>query len=122
MPGQPQQPGQPTQLGQPPVAGGAQPPDTTQPTTPTDGQQSGTGGTPTGTSGMRAGLINVNTAPLRVLQALDGMPAGGAEAIVAMRQELSGDVLESPDWITSSGAVDAATYDQIKDRITTRAL
>ena len=71
---------------------------------------------------MRGGLINVNTAPLRVLQALDGMPAGGAESIVAMRQELSGDVLASPDWLMTSGAVDGATYDQIKDRITTKAL
>ena len=71
---------------------------------------------------MRGGLINVNTAPLRVLQALDGMPAGGAESIVAMRQELSGDVLASPDWPMTSGAVDGATYDQIKDRITTKAL
>jgi len=71
---------------------------------------------------MHAGLVNINTAPLRVLQALDGMPAGAAEAIVAMRQELAPEALQTADWLVTSGAVDAPTYDAIKDRITTRAL
>jgi hypothetical protein len=122
QPGQPQLPGQPLPPTQSPAAGGAQTPDEAQPNTPTGGQPQGSGGQPATTGGMRVGLVNVNTAPLRVLQALDGMPEGGAEAIVAIRQELAADVLQSPDWIVTSGAVDAATYDQIKDRITTRAL
>ncbi len=71
---------------------------------------------------MREGLVNVNTAPLRVLQALDGMPPGAAEAIVALRQELTPEALKSSEWLVTSGAIDPATYAQIKDRITTRAL
>jgi type II secretory pathway component PulK len=97
--------------GQPAAGSPAGTPGTTQPqgSTPQAGQ-------------MRGGRLNVNTAPLRVLQALDGMPAGAAEAIVAARQELAGDALQTTDWLVTSGALDAASYAQIKDRITTRAL
>jgi hypothetical protein len=115
---------EPGAAGEPPTVDGEQPSETdmSQFVTQADSQALGSGGQAAGTGGTRAGLVNVNTAPLRVLQALDGMPPGGAEAIVAMRQELSGDVLKSPDWIVTSGAVDSGTYDQIKDRITTHSM
>ncbi len=91
---------------------------------PTSGQP-GAAGAPQGSSGQvqsREGLVNVNTAPLRVLQALDNMPPEIAEAIVTIRQEQSGDALKTPEWLVSSGAMDGGTYALMKDKLTTRAL
>jgi hypothetical protein len=64
----------------------------------------------------------VNTAPLRVLQALDNMPPEVAEAIVTIRQEQSGDALKTPEWLMTSGAMDGGTYALLKDKLTTQAL
>ncbi len=68
------------------------------------------------------GLININTAPARVLAALEGMPEGAAEEIVATRGQLMPEELESANWLTTSGAIDAATFAAIQDKITTRAV
>ena len=69
-----------------------------------------------------AGKINVNTAPLRVLQAIGGMTPDGAEQIVAMRQEFDADALLEADWVQTSGALDSETYEAVKDRLTVQAL
>ena len=81
-------------------------------------------GSTTGTqqSQMVEGLVNVTTAPLRVLQALDGMPPDAAEAIVTLRTGMSGDAWKTADWLVTSGAMDGGTYGQIKDKLTTHAL
>jgi len=71
-----------------------------------------------GQAQVKEGLINVNTAPLRVLQVI--MPAEVAAAVVAARAELSGEQLKDVQWVRA--VIDPATYDQIKDKITTRAL
>ncbi len=68
------------------------------------------------------GRVNVNTAPLVVLKALDGMPPEAAEAIVTLRREQSGDALKSLDWLVSSGAMDAGTLATLKDKLTVKAL
>lgn len=68
------------------------------------------------------GRINVNVAPLRVLQALDDMPPDAAERIVALRRELDGQTLQQADWVVTAGALDAATYELLKDRLTVKAL
>ncbi|MEW6253975.1 MAG: type II secretion system protein GspK, partial [Planctomycetota bacterium] len=67
----------------------------------------------------RAGTckINVNTAPLRVLQCLDGMTEEAAQAIVAMRQQLAPEDLKNPSWPAQTGLVPAA----VQSRLTTKA-
>jgi len=75
-----------------------------------------------GQSQVREGLVNVNTAPRRVLEALDGMTSEALEQIIAVRQELEPEALQDAEWVMQSGAVDPGTYDAIKDRITTNAL
>ncbi len=107
----------------PPGRRGATTPGTEQPAT-SPGAPTGPGGALAQGTGsqMYEGPINVNTAPLRVLAALDGMPAGAAEAIVARRQELSPEALAEPDWLVTSGTLDAGTLALIADRLTTRAL
>jgi hypothetical protein len=91
------------------------------------GTGAGEGGPPAsqpgaGTGQTHEGLININTAPLRVLQAIDEMPPAVAEAIVALRRELPAESLADKNWVVTAGAADSATYDQFKDKITTRAL
>ncbi len=76
------------------------------------------GGQGQGQTQVKEGLININTAPLRVLQVI--MPAEAAAAIVTARAELSGEQLKDVQWVR--GVIDPGTYDQIKDKITTRAL
>lgn len=67
------------------------------------------------------GKINVNTAPLAVLAAIEGMPPEAAENIVALRAEQSAETLLEPDWVVTAGAVDPGTYGEIEDRITVAA-
>ncbi len=85
----------------------------------------GPSGQPTGSKGRTQvveGLVNINAAPLRVLMALDDMPEDVAQRIVALRSELDGETLTEPDWPVKAGAMDEATYQNLADRITTRAL
>jgi hypothetical protein len=66
------------------------------------------------------GLININTAPRRVLLVVPGMTTEAADAILGGR---SGDpaTLRTTAWPLVSGAVDAATFKQIAPYITTKA-
>lgn len=68
------------------------------------------------------GKVNVNTAPLRVLQALEGMPPEAAQQIVARRAELTPEELSSPQWLLGSGILDPAALAVLQERMTTRAL
>jgi type II secretory pathway component PulK len=114
-PGSPTTPGRPGGPGGTPGGGGP----TTQPGTPGG---PGTGGETPGQTKLVEGLVNVNTAPLRVLQALEGMPPETAEAIVTQRAQLSGEALAKADWVMTSGAMDAYTYNMLKDKLTTKSL
>lgn len=67
------------------------------------------------------GLINVNTAPLRVLQLIPGMTPEAAGAIVDTRQRAEAAVLRTTAWPLVTGAVDAATFRRIAPHITTKA-
>jgi len=67
------------------------------------------------------GLINVNTAPLRVLMTIPGMTADAAAAIVAGRSEVDPEALRTPAWPLVAGLVDAATFRQIAPYLTTKA-
>lgn len=71
-------------------------------------------------SGIREGLVNVNVAPLRVLQALDGMTPEAAERIVALRKEQAAEALASTQWLVTAGALDASSS-AVLERLTTKA-
>lgn len=64
------------------------------------------------------GLIDVNTASARVLEAVLGTAA--AAALVALRNELPIEQRQDANWI--SQAVGPGVYDQFKDRLTARSL
>ena len=65
--------------------------------------------------------IDVNTASVRVLRALDGMTSEGAEQIVALRAQQSAEALGTTEWLVASGALDPETYAAVKDRLTTKS-
>lgn len=85
-------------------------------------QGGGAGGGGGEEENVAVGLIHVNTAPVQVLRAIEGMPPGAAESIVMLRENLDPEALKKADWLVSAGALDPGTYEQITDRITTRAL
>ncbi len=68
-----------------------------------------------------AGLININTAPLRVIQLIPGMTTDGAKLIVELRTQLDATALRTTAWPLVAGAVDAATFHAIAPYITTKA-
>ncbi|MBK9126437.1 MAG: general secretion pathway protein GspK [Phycisphaerales bacterium] len=68
------------------------------------------------------GRVNVSTAPLRVLEALDGMTPELAAQIVARRAEMSPEDLASPNWLAGAGLADPSTLATLADRLTTQAL
>ncbi len=67
------------------------------------------------------GLININTAPLRVLQTIPGMTTDAAAAIVAARRELDAKSLRTTAWPLTTGAVSASVFRAIAPSITTKA-
>jgi type II secretory pathway component PulK len=68
------------------------------------------------------GLINVNTAPVEVLQTIPGLSEEQASSIVAARQDLSGEEKTTLGWLLSSGALDGETFALIAKDLTTRSL
>ncbi len=85
----------------------------------------GAGGGPFGMPGrpqFTVGRVNVSTAPLRVLEALDGMSPELAAQIVARRAEMSPEDLASPNWLAGAGLTDPGTLAALADRVTTQAL
>lgn len=80
------------------------------------------GGQPAGgllTGGQKLAKINVNTAPIRVLQALDGMTPEAAAQIVAARAELDAESLQDPQWVQQTLGGEAAA---LAGRLTTKCL
>jgi type II secretory pathway component PulK len=67
-----------------------------------------------------AGLINVNTAPPRVLRCVEGLTGEQVDAIVDMRSSLSSEKKESTAWLLTEGVVDLDTFDKIAPFITAR--
>ncbi len=66
------------------------------------------------------GLINVNTAPARVLATVPGIDADLAEQIVARRAELYADTRATTAWVYTTGLVDADAFKAIAPRLTAR--
>lgn len=67
------------------------------------------------------GLININTAPTRVLALLPGLTPESLAALVDARRTLSPVQLATTAWPLTSGAVDAVTFGRIAPYITTKA-
>lgn len=70
---------------------------------------------------MIAGLININTAPPRVLALIPNITDEAVTGIVAKRADLDPAELTTVAWPLTSGAVDLATFRQIAPYITTKA-
>lgn len=66
-------------------------------------------------------LINVNTAPARVLMLVPGVNDEVAAAIVTARSGLDAESLRTTAWLVSTGAVSPAVFRQIAPRLTTKA-
>ena len=67
------------------------------------------------------GLINVNTASLRVLQTVPGIDEPLAEAILSTRRSISPEHRRSIAWLYQEGVVDAARFKQLAPFLTARS-
>jgi len=67
------------------------------------------------------GLVNVNTAPLKVLSILPGMDETLAQRIIDARAEVDAETRKNLAWVFTSGAVDAETFKKIAPLLTTRS-
>ncbi len=67
------------------------------------------------------GLININTAPQRVLELIPGMTAEAAAAMVAARRELDAKTLRTTAWPLTTGTISAPVFRAIAPAITTKA-
>lgn len=73
------------------------------------------------TSAGIAGLININTAPARVLALIPGISADVAATLVETRNGLDAEQLRTPAWPITSEAVDVATFHALAAYTTTKA-
>lgn len=67
------------------------------------------------------GLININTAPARVLALIPNMNPAWIEGIVATRGTLEADQLRTTAWLLTTGVIPPAGFKQIAPYITTKA-
>lgn len=67
------------------------------------------------------GLININTAPRRVLLTIPGMTAEAADALIAARLTTDREALLTPAWPLTTETIDDLTFRQIAPYITTKA-
>jgi type II secretory pathway component PulK len=65
--------------------------------------------------------VNLNTAPLRVLQVVRNMTPAAAAAIVTARGALDPTVAATTAWPLTTGAVDAATFKSVAPFLTAKA-
>jgi type II secretory pathway component PulK len=79
---------------------------------------SAAGGSTTGSSDSKAGLVNVNTASATVLACLPGMSSSLAQQLVSARKGLGQEDLKSVAWVGS--VLDASTCAQVGPYITGR--
>ncbi|HVK57649.1 MAG TPA: helix-hairpin-helix domain-containing protein [Candidatus Kapabacteria bacterium] len=68
------------------------------------------------------GLININTADVKVLRTIPGIGEAKAEMIVQAREGLSGELKQSPAWLFSESVLTAAEFKQAAPHITARSL
>jgi type II secretory pathway component PulK len=68
------------------------------------------------------GQINVNTAPLKVLQAVPGISEGKAELIVQHRESLTPEQKQSIAWLYADNVLTADEFKQAAPYITARSL
>jgi DNA uptake protein ComE-like DNA-binding protein len=69
----------------------------------------------------RNGLLDINTASVAAMQSVDGIDPPLATAIAARRESLAVDRRFSRLWPVEEGLVEAAVWDEVADRITTRS-
>lgn len=67
------------------------------------------------------GLININTAPARVLALIPGITPDGVGALLAAREKADALTLGTSAWPLTTGALDAATFKQIAPYITAKS-
>lgn len=67
------------------------------------------------------GLININTAPARVLSLIPGITPDAVGSILGMRATQPYEVLKTTAWPLTTGALDALTYKRIAPYITTKS-
>jgi type II secretory pathway component PulK len=67
-----------------------------------------------------SGLINVNTAPRRVLECLDGLTDEQIEGILEVRETLDGEDKATPAWLLTEEVLDLETFERIAPAITAR--
>jgi DNA uptake protein ComE-like DNA-binding protein len=68
------------------------------------------------------GLININTASVKVLGSLPGIDQTKAEAIVSARESLTVDQRQSIAWLYSEGLLNAQVFKKVAPLITTQSL
>ena len=69
----------------------------------------------------RNGLLDINTASVAAMQSVEGIDPPLATAIAARRESLAIDRRFSRLWPVEEGLVEAAAWDEVADRITTRS-
>lgn len=67
------------------------------------------------------GLININTAPARVLSLIPGITPDAVGAILATRTAADPGTLSTTAWPLTTGAIDAPTFKRIAPYITTKS-
>lgn len=70
--------------------------------------------------GRIAGLINVNTAPRRVLQTLDGLTNDEVSSIIDARDSLDAETRSVTSWLVTEEVIGFETYERIAPLITGR--
>jgi DNA uptake protein ComE-like DNA-binding protein len=68
------------------------------------------------------GLININTADVKVLRAIPGIGEAKAELIVETREGLSSELKQSPAWLYSESVLNAAEFKLAAPHLTARSL
>jgi DNA uptake protein ComE-like DNA-binding protein len=68
------------------------------------------------------GLININTADVKVLQTIPGVSEAKAELIVQTREGLSSELKQSPAWLYSESVFTADEFKRAAPHITARSL
>lgn len=67
------------------------------------------------------GLINVNTAPARVLALIPGLPPEVVPTLIEVRNRLGADKLRSYAWLRTEGVLNQAQFERVAPAITASA-
>ncbi len=66
------------------------------------------------------GLINVNTAPRKVLECIGELNGEHIQAILDLRETLDAETLSTPAWLVTTRTLDVETFDKIAPYLTSR--